>query len=135
MLELVLKRQVFYEDATLGMLKLNGVEICHTLEPTQREDGVKIKGKTAIPRGRYRLLYRYSQKFGANRYFLLDVPNFTGIMIHEGNSSKDTQGCILVGMENVANKLLHSKKALNMLHNYFKKVQLQGENEIYITID
>ena len=72
---------------------------CDTLEPHtidwRREE--KIAGKTAIPTGRYRVMMSYSKTYKRRMPFLQNVPHFTGIMIHTGNSVDDTRGCILVG--------------------------------------
>ena len=73
---------------------------CDTLEPTWRDyanGAYKIKGKSAIPEGRYAVVISWSQKFGAWLPILLGVPKFEGIRIHAGNTSEDTEGCILVG--------------------------------------
>ena len=72
---------------------------CDTLEPHaidwRREE--KVAGKTAIPTGRYRVMMSYSKTYKRRMPFLQNVPHFTGIMIHTGNSVDDTRGCILVG--------------------------------------
>lgn len=68
---------------------------CHSLEPRVRSE--KIWGKTAIPPGEYRVQFSWSNKFKGQMPYLMDVPNFSGVMIHVGNYARDTQGCILVG--------------------------------------
>ena len=75
----------------------------YTLEDVVREipgqpvEGWKVKGQTAIPAGRYRVDYTFSQRFQRATLILLDVPGFTGIRFHGGNTAKDTEGCILCG--------------------------------------
>lgn len=95
------------KDATTGLLFVDNVFQCFTLEDVYRD--VKVAGKTRIPAGRYKISLanwgelnsRYLKKFGAEFHkgmlILQDVPNFTGILIHMGNTPEHTQGCILVG--------------------------------------
>lgn len=74
---------------------------CDTLEPQWRDlkKEKKVRGKTAIPEGEYKIVMSPSAKFGKNMPYLLDVPQFEGIMIHPGNTVDDTKGCILVGVK------------------------------------
>lgn len=89
---------------TAGVLTANGSFLCNTMEDQVREipgqpvEKWKIRGETAIPRGRYRVRLSMSPRFKRVLPELLDVPGFTGIRIHRGNTAKDTEGCILVGM-------------------------------------
>ena len=105
-MNLILTRRIFLPNCTIGTLKivadenpLLSVYFCDTLEPTYRDlsKEKKVKGKTAIPYGRYKMEFRRSSKFGKLMPYLKAVPQFEGIMIHPGNSPRDTQGCILVG--------------------------------------
>ena len=77
------------------------VQQCDTLEPQWRDlkTQQKVMGKTAIPEGKYKIVMSPSAKFGKNMPYLIDVPQFEGIMIHPGNTVKDTMGCILVGVK------------------------------------
>lgn len=93
---LVLKRQFYTDTSTIGQLYFDGEKECLTLEDTVRK-GEKIYGKTAIPAGTYEIAFNYSPHLKMFIPLLLDVPNFTKIRIHSGNTPADTEGCILVG--------------------------------------
>ncbi len=89
-------REPSVDGATLGSLYLNGVWQCWTLEDVLRD--VKIPGETAIPAGTYHVILVPSPKrHGLLVPLLRDVPNFTAIEIHPGNTPADTLGCLLVG--------------------------------------
>lgn len=100
-MDLVLKRKQANDEATIGDLWANGNYFCQTLEDPVRDLGPdgsgKVYGKTAIPAGRYKVIIDFSQKFQKQMIHVLDVPFFTGIRIHSGNTPEDTLGCILVG--------------------------------------
>jgi hypothetical protein len=91
---------------TGGFLVIDGKVCGFTMEDEKRS--VKVKGETRIPAGVYEVVLqkagllheRYSTKFPFHKGMLLikDVPGFSGIMIHIGNTEKDTAGCILVGL-------------------------------------
>ena len=98
----------FGSDATNGILLIDGVFECFTLEDEVR-DGQKQMGETAIPLGEYEIKFRtvggydakYQKKFGTTWHKgmleLQDVPNFKYILIHTGNTDEHTAGCLLVG--------------------------------------
>lgn len=93
------------ENYTLGKLYLDNVFFCQScededrfLERSQQDISErKIDGKTAIPRGRYRLTTSFSNRFQRVLPLVLNVPGFDGIRIHGGNTAEDSHGCILVG--------------------------------------
>ena len=77
--------------------------------------------------------------------FLQNVPHFTGIMIHTGNSVDDTRGCILVGkavrpqkpeQENptgkatVIGRLTDSRITFNRLYELIKEAMKKNEEVI-----
>lgn len=102
-MKLYLIRENFTEESTEGSLLVDGTFECYSLEDTDRQlenGGDKIYGKTAIPRGVYDMDITYSNRFKKEMPIILNVPQFEGIRIHKGNTSLDTDGCILVGIEN-----------------------------------
>lgn len=88
---LILIRDIRAEEAVLGSLYLNGAFICYTLE----------NASTLIPCGDYRVQNSKSPKFKRELpliYNSTTVKASRGIRIHRGNTAKDSQGCVLVGM-------------------------------------
>ncbi len=101
----VLKRRWYTDKSTVGELFLKNEFLCHTLEDSVRdpnkngllERSEKLYGITAIPSGRHEVLITLSHRFKRRLPLLKDVPLFTGIRIHPGNTDEDTLGCILLG--------------------------------------
>jgi hypothetical protein len=81
-----------------GRLYIDDVFECFTVEDRPRDK--KIYGVTGIPAGTYNVIVSVSNRFKKRLPEVLDVPGFKGIRIHSGNSSKDTEGCIIVGSVN-----------------------------------
>lgn len=98
---MILKREIFSDTYTLGSLSINGEHFGYTCEDADRrlEDaGIKIKGRTAIPRGKYKVVLSHSNRFNKVMTELKDVPGFSGVRIHGGNTHEDTEGCPLLGL-------------------------------------
>lgn len=91
---------------TEGRLYVDDEFECYTVEDADRRleaGGTKVQNKTAIPRGKYKVILSMSNRFKKVLPEVLNVPQFKGIRIHSGNSSKDTEGCIIVGAVNDRN--------------------------------
>ena len=103
-MKLTLQRNPSVAGATVGSLYVDGAWVAHTLEDEVREiegqpvSAWKIHGKTAIPSGEYVVTMEDSPRFGPDTLTLNDVPGFQYIRIHAGNTSADTEGCILLGL-------------------------------------
>ena len=151
-MEIKVRREDYLPDRTIGRLFVNGEFNCYTLEDMDRgllqsdpkSLSNKVKGKTAIPKGRYRIVLSYSPRFSNRPYYkeltgnkglplLLDVPGFDKILIHTGNTPDDTEGCILVGKSIDKNNLSNSQAADTPLYKKISDALLTGEG-VSITI-
>lgn len=155
-MELLLKRT--YNNTAkgycIGHLYIDGKFFCDTLEDVSRGLNSKmtlkeilkrkIKGLTAIPVGVYGILMNVvSPKYSKKKFFynlcrgrmprLSNVPGYDGVLMHTGNTSKDTDGCILVGYNKVKGGLVNSTEAFVKLYNILKEAQENHEG-IYIRI-
>jgi len=113
------------DRSIIGDLFIDGEFFCYTLEDEKRADGVKVYGETAIPTGTYNVKLTQSNRFKRLMPLLLDVPMFSGIRIHGGNTSKDTLGCILVAFNT------DYKKIWGTAEKYLTKELKEAE---YVTI-
>ena len=149
MVNLFLKRIAKKPMYTIGKLYIDGNYFCDTIEDTDRglsqalpiDINVmrKVKGKTAIPTGTYKItLDIVSQRFSNRAQYkfcngklprLLNVPAFEGVLIHIGNDANDTEGCILVGKNKQVGKVLDSTTTFRKLYE-----RLKGHKDIIITI-
>ena len=116
------------ESYTIGKMYLNGEYFCDTLEDAIRP--VKIPNETAIPAGTYKVEVTYSPRFKRNLPLLVDVPNYTGIRIHNGSNKDHTSGCILVGFNTSKGKLTDSRKISDKLTNLLESLSEPIEIEI-----
>ena len=149
-MELLLKRIAKKQDYTIGNLYINGQWFSNTLEDTDRgltssmtEDEIskiKVYGKTAIPTGTYKInMNVVSPKFKTRAWArpyngkiprLLNVPGFDGVLIHPGNTSEDSLGCVLVGKNTIKGMVTQSQDTFHELMEVLIK-----QNDITITIE
>lgn len=124
---LTLHRQPTASETTLGALWVDGVLECSTLEDAVRE-GEKVPGKTAISAGRYRVIDVPSPAFKRKMPRLVNVPGFTGVLIHWGNSAEDTLGCIITGSRVAdAEHVTGSRAAFDRLYAKIEEACAAGE--------
>lgn len=150
-MELLLKRIARRDSYTIGKLYIDGSYFCDTIEDKDRgldqslplsvNKAKKLKGKTAIPVGRYRVtLAVKSPRFSQKKQYavcdgylprLINVPAFDGVLIHIGNTAEDSEGCILVGKNTQVGKVLESTQTFWKLYSILQ----DAKDMIYITIE
>ena len=100
-MKILVQRDSWTDDATLGKMFVDGAYFGYTCEDKDRQleenPDAKIVAQTAIPRGEYRVVMSFSHHFGRDMPELLGVPGYAGVRIHGGNGPADTEGCILLG--------------------------------------
>lgn len=135
-MELKLLRKYSKPSYTIGHLYIDGKYFCDTLEDVVRDlvTEKKVKGRTAIPAGRYRVILNWSPRFGKVLPLLLLVPQFDGARIHSGNDADDTEGCILVGENRERGKVLNSRATMDRLMQVLISANNRNE-EMWITVE
>ena len=93
MKNLYLKRFAFNDDATFGVFIDENDPFCLTVERPWLNNQ---KGISCIPEGTYTCKRVTSPKFG-NTFEVTGVAGRDEILIHTGNVSDDSHGCIIVG--------------------------------------
>jgi hypothetical protein len=109
-MKITVRRYMHNDDATLSKVELDGEFFCYGLEDQPQPDGVKIPNETRIPAGTYDIKFRkaggmyqkYMTRDWCKEWFeghlhMQDVPNFTWIYCHPGNTNDHTSGCLLIG--------------------------------------
>ena len=144
-MEIEVKRFAHGNDDTLGLLFVDCVFECFTLEDEYRSK--KVKHETRIPEGRYKIELRneggmtakYAEKydFHEGMLWLRDVPNFEYIYIHTGNNDDHSSGCLLVGDTCQTNLykngfIGNSRTAYERL--YKKIVNAMKEGEVWVDV-
>lgn len=143
-MKLLVQRYKSTPTATLGRLLIDGVFECYTLEDEFR--AVKVRGETRIPAGTYKIALRtegethskYSQRFPdfhKGMLHVLNVPGFQWILIHIGNTEKDTEGCLLVGSKVDENAMTLSHSTVAYRKMYPKVAKALAEGDVFITYD
>lgn len=140
-MKLTLKRIALRPTYTIGKLYIDDAYFCDTLEDTVRDTNKsgkfdngeqKIKGKTAIPYGTYEIKWTYSPRFKKYTPQLMNVPSFEGIRVHAGNTSADTEGCLILGENKQVGKVLNSRATINKFYPIIKEACSKGKVTIEI---
>ena len=87
-MEIIVAREHRNPTCTIGNMYVDGNYFAYTLEDVVRPDGVKVPNETAIPAGRYKVVISYSNRFKRRMPEILEVPMFSGIRIHGGNTDE-----------------------------------------------
>lgn len=153
-MKLLLKRSYKGEKYTIGKLFIDGSYCCDVLEDRDRNlsssmsleeiNKIKIPRETAIPTGTYKItLDVVSPRFSKYPFYmevcdgklprLLNVPGYEGVLIHIGDGSRGpemTEGCLLVGKNEIVGGLLHGKEVFKDLYSKL----LEDKDNLEITI-
>ena len=125
-INLLIIRDTFTEESTLGKLFLNGEFFCETLENPWKNN---VRNIYCIPDGVYDVRLRLPRESASRDYLHLlvkEVPNRDYILFHRGNTSADTSGCILVGQTREQDRVNNSRLAMDLV---IKEIlNLGGEN-------
>ena len=130
-INLLLIRDTFTDQSTLGKLYLNGEYMCDTLENPWLNNQRNI---SCIPDGRYDVRIRLARESATRDYIHLlvqEVPERSYILFHIGNTAKDTQGCILVGIKRQQDFVSNSRLAMDLL---MKEIIHLGGEKIHLII-
>ena len=147
-MELIVERKYKKQSYTIGNLYVNGKFFSNTLEDADRglDDSMSLDkilelkkpSITAIPKGTYEITLDIdSPKFGSKPFYrqvcngklprLLNVKGFEGILIHAGNTDKDSAGCLLVGQNKVRGQVINSQATFKELYKLLKDRHDKGE--------
>ena len=154
-MELKVKRVAKKNEYTIGRLYIDGKYVSDTLEdcdrgltqdmPLEEIKAKKIYGKTAIPTGTYDIDMNtvspkfekrsWAKPFGGKIPRLVNVPGYEGVLIHVGNTSESTSGCLLVGKNSVKGMVTDSSRTfMSLMSKYLLPAKLRGE-KISLTIE
>ena len=85
--------------------------LCHSLELPWLQNNRNV---SCIPSGSYRVTKGSSRRF-PECFYIHSVPARDGILIHPGNNVRDSQGCILPGLDTTPTGVLSSRDAMKKL--------------------
>ena len=140
--DLYLKREEA-PTKTFGKLYNGNIYLCETLEDKVRNENEYVKGETALPYGRYRLLISYSNRFKKQMILITNVRggaityhgqsvDSVGARIHGGNTEKDTLGCVLAGKTRTETGIKNCSAINQTLIDLVKNADQWGE--VYLNI-
>ena len=125
-INLLIIRDTFTEESTIGKLYINGEFFCDTLENPWKNN---VRNISCIPDGVYDVRLRLPRESASRDYLHLlvkEVPNRDYILFHRGNTSADTSGCILVGQSREQDRVHNSRLAMDLVIKEI--INLGGEN-------
>jgi hypothetical protein len=125
-------RKVLSDNTSIGDVLCDDVWIAKSLEDKTRE-GPKVPKATAIPCGTYELTIDFSQRFKKLMPHILNVRDFSGVRVHKGNDSEDTEGCPLVGLRSGPDKIWDCQPAYDRFYNLLD-TKLKAGEKVFIKV-
>jgi len=145
-MQIQVDRYLSTNEATLSRVSVDGAFQCFGLEDEWRP--VKVPGETRIPAGNYRVTLRtrggFHDRYSADRRFraihegmlwVKDVPGFDYILIHCGNTHRDTAGCLLVGMGRDETSMTLSNSTQGYIGLYTKVLPAAKAGHLFISYE
>ena len=146
-MELKQLRKFKGSEYTISDFYVDGVKLCNICEDPVRvlvdknKDGDfddpgegKVYANTAIPAGRYEVVITYSNRFKKHLPLLLNVPGYSGIRIHPGNSAVDTAGCLLPGINDIKGRVSQSSKYFTLIFDKISNAINVKHEKVFINI-
>ena len=146
-MELKQLRKFRGDEYTISDFYIDGVKLCNICEDPVRvlvdknKDGDfddpgegKVYANTAIPAGRYEVVITYSNRFKKHLPLLLNVPGYSGIRIHPGNSAVDTAGCLLPGINDIKGRVSQSSKYFTLIFDKISNAINVKHEKVFINI-
>jgi hypothetical protein len=103
-LHILSNRLTMTSKSVISNVYLNGEYFGYILEDVIRDK--KIKHETAIDAGIYKVILTHSNRFNRIMPLLLNVPNFSGVRLHGGNTHKDTSGCPMIAKNRINDNMI-----------------------------
>lgn len=140
-MELIVSSPPSIDLTTISPLLVDGAKFCDVLEDDVREvpgepvSEWKVQNQTAIPSGRYKLTITFSPHFQKDMILVNDVPGFSGVRMHSGDTVADTDGCLIVG-----NRVSDTEVAGGLRDGILAKLQalvqaaIDSGDEVWLTI-
>lgn len=141
-MELLLTRDYKKKGYTIGKMYINGEFFSDSCEDEDRGlnnnmtlstiSKLKVYGETAIPTGRYQVVWSYSNRFKKYLPEIKNVKGFSGIRIHSGNTAKDSLGCVLLGENKIKGGLINPRPICDKFNKIIETTV--KKEDIFITI-
>lgn len=151
-MKILLKRIAKKTTYTIGKIYIDGQYVCDCIEDKDRGlkqsmtleqiNKLKVFGQTAIPTGEYKVtLNVISPKYSKSTWYkqnangarvprILNVKGFDGVLIHTGNTAADSQGCVIVGVNDKVGMVSKSKETFKKLYQILQS----SKDDITLTI-
>ena len=151
-MKILLKRIAKKSTYTIGKIYVDGQYVCDCIEDKDRGlkqsmtleqiNKLKVFGQTAIPTGEYKVtLNVISPKYSKSTWYkqnangarvprILNVKGFDGVLIHTGNTAADSQGCVIVGINDKVGIVSKSKETFKKLYQILQS----SKDDITLTI-
>jgi hypothetical protein len=128
-MKFIIQVRSYKKDATMSEVHI-GDEVFYAIEDVGRPNNIKIAKETCIPEGIYEAKITFSNRFQKEtiELFTIGLPHvekcgvkFTGIRVHAGNTTFDTEGCPILGVNtNSVDKVWNCAPAVQTAFNFVK---------------